>query len=64
MIARDVWVWPWLQDLAQDVRFAARLLRKDRRLTVAAVVALSLGIGANTTIFTFTNTALFKRPSL
>jgi putative ABC transport system permease protein len=58
--ARDVWVWPWLQDLAQDVRFAARLLRKDRRFTFAAVVALSLGIGANTTIFTFINTALFK----
>jgi len=58
--ARDIWIWPWLQDVAQDVRFAARLLRKDRRFTLAAVVALSLGIGANTTIFTFINTALFK----
>src|SRR5579862_1579726 len=58
--ARDVWIWAWLQDLAQDVRFAARLLRKDRRFTDAAVVALSLGIGANTTIFTFINTALIK----
>jgi len=58
--SRDVWIWPWLQDIAQDVRFAVRLLAKDRRFTVAAVVALSLGIGANTTVFTFINTALFK----
>jgi hypothetical protein len=24
--ARNVWTWPWLQDISQDVRFAARLL--------------------------------------
>ena len=29
--ARDVWIARWLQDLAWDVRFAARLLAKDRR---------------------------------
>jgi len=58
--ARDVWIWPWLQDIAQDVRFAVRLLAKDRRFTLAAAVALALGIGANTTVFTFINTVLFK----
>ena len=35
--ARDVWVWPWFQDLTQDVRFAVRMLAKDRRFTLAAV---------------------------
>jgi putative ABC transport system permease protein len=58
--ARDVWIWPWLQDIAQDVRFAVRLLVKDRRFTLAAVVALALGIGANTTAFTFVNGALLR----
>ena len=58
--SRDVWISPWLQDVVQDVRFAVRLLAKDRRFTLAAVVALSLGIAANTTVFTFINTALFK----
>src|SRR5262245_3644273 len=58
--SRDVWIWPWLQDIAQDVRFAARLLTKDRRFTFAAVAALALGIAANTTVFTFINTVLFK----
>jgi len=32
---RDVWVWPWLQDLGQDVRFACRLLARDRWFTLA-----------------------------
>jgi putative ABC transport system permease protein len=58
--ARDVWIWPWLQDLAQDVRFASRLLNKDRRFTVAAVTALSLAIGANTTVFTFVNSGILR----
>src|SRR5438552_2889446 len=34
---RDVWMWPWLQDVSQDVRFSYRLLIKDRRFTAAAV---------------------------
>ena len=57
---RDVWMWSWLRDAAQDVRFAARLLAKDRRFTLAAVVALALGIAANNTVFTFINAALIR----
>src|SRR5688572_26547654 len=38
--ARDVWVWPWLQDISQDIRFGIRMLAKDRRFTLAAVLAL------------------------
>src|SRR5438093_1132042 len=53
--ARDVWIPPSLQDVAQDVRFAARLLARDRRLTLAAVVALALGIGASTIVYTIVN---------
>src|SRR6185436_3025482 len=41
--SRDVWVWPWLQDITQDVRFGVRMLMKDRRFTLAAVLALALG---------------------
>lgn len=58
--ARDVWMWPWLQDLRQDVRGAARLLLKERRFTLAAVAALSLGLGAATTAFTFVNGAALR----
>jgi predicted permease len=53
--ARDVWIPPWLQNVTQDLRFAARIAARDRRLTLAAVVALALGIGANTIVFTIVN---------
>src|SRR5438309_7206562 len=58
--AHDVWVWPWLQDLMQDVQFGARLLVKDRRSTLAAIAALALGLGATTTVFTFVNGAVLR----
>jgi putative ABC transport system permease protein len=47
-------------DLLHDARFAARLFAKDQRSTAASVLALALGIAANTTVFTFINAALFK----
>jgi putative ABC transport system permease protein len=46
--------------LWQDVRFAARLLVKDRWFTLAAATALALGIGANAAVFTFVNAVLIR----
>jgi predicted permease len=48
---RDVWIWPWLQDLWQDVRFALRLSLRDRWFTIAVVATLALGISATTAVF-------------
>lgn len=47
-------------NLWQDVRFAARLLVKDRSFTVTAVIALALGISATNTVFTVVNAALLR----
>ena len=44
----------------QDVRLAVRLLLKDRWYTAVAVFALGLGIGVNSTIFTFVNAVLLR----
>jgi putative ABC transport system permease protein len=43
-----------------DVRLAVRLLLKDRWYTAVAVFALGLGIGVNSTIFTFVNAVLLR----
>jgi len=45
----------------QDIRYSVRTLVKTPAFTIAAVVSLALGIGANTTIFTLLNT-LFLNP--
>src|SRR5262245_49024225 len=47
-------------DLARDVRFAARLLVKNRWFTVMAIVVLALGIGANNAVFTIVNAVLLR----
>ena len=46
--------------LAQDIRFAIRVILKDRWFTGVAALALGLGIGVNTTVFTFVNAVLMK----
>ena len=46
---------PAFDTLLHDLRFASRLLVKDRWFTAAVVVALALGVGVNTTVFTVIN---------
>jgi predicted permease len=60
---RSAWQMRWLEDLGSDLRYAARALRRNRALALAAVGSLALGIGANTTIFSVAREALFSEPS-
>jgi putative ABC transport system permease protein len=46
--------------LAHDVRYAARSLQRSRTFTLAAIVALALGIGAGTAVFSVVDRILFR----
>lgn len=49
-----------MEKLVQDLRFGARMLRKHPGMTAIAVLALSLGIGLTTTVFSITYGALYR----
>ena len=57
---RDARGFRFLDDLVQDLRFATRLMLKERWFSAAAIAAIALGIGANTVGFTIVNAAFLR----
>jgi predicted permease len=57
---RDARGTRWLEELAGDMVFAARSLRRAPGFTTAVVLTLALGIGANTAMFTLLRGTLLK----
>ncbi|MGA2137039.1 MAG: ABC transporter permease, partial [Bryobacteraceae bacterium] len=59
--ARATWIARWMGDLAQDLRYAFRGMRRDAGFTAFTVLIAGLGIGASSTVFSVVN-ALLLRP--
>jgi predicted permease len=58
--ARDMDILQWLESVWRDLSYGWRTMWRTPGITVAAILSLGLGIGANTAIFTLMDTVMFK----
>lgn len=57
---RDTWGWITLEQIAQDLRYGLRALRKNPLFSAVAVLTLALGIGANTAMFSLLDQVVLR----
>jgi predicted permease len=54
------WSWNWLESLWRDVRYGLRTLLRSPSFSATAILAMALGIGASTSLFTIVRSVLLK----
>ena len=57
---RAVWTWLWMEQLARDIRYGLRRLRRNPGFALAVILTLALGIGMNTAVFSVINSVLLR----
>ena len=58
--SREVWMTRVLSELGQDIRYGCRTMTTNKAFSALAVLSLALGIGANTTIYSFMESILLR----
>ncbi len=58
--SRAIWIWPWLERLGQDVRFALRSAARNPAFSLGVIVITALGLGATTTIFSVVDGVMLR----
>lgn len=57
---RDMWGFPSLDTLVQDMRYGVRLLRRSPTVTIASIMSLAIGIGASAGVFSLVDAMLLR----
>jgi putative ABC transport system permease protein len=55
----DVWAFPRVESVAQDVRYAARMIRRAPGLSFTIIAIVAIGIAASTALYTLADTCVF-----
>ncbi len=58
--SREIWMTRFWSELWQDVRYGCRTMTANKAFSALAVLSLALGIGANTTIYSFMESILLR----
>src|SRR3712207_675654 len=56
----DFWGWPSWERIVQDLRVAARSLRKSTSFTAVAIGTLAVGLGINTAVYSVVNAVMIR----
>ena len=57
---RAVWSWIWLERLVCNLKYGGRTLWRSPSFSIVAVLVMSLGIGATTSLFTMVRAVLLR----
>jgi macrolide transport system ATP-binding/permease protein len=60
-VTREMWGWGFAERLIQDVRYGLRTMRRNPGFSLAVILSLALGIGANTAVFSLMDAVMLRR---